>query len=176
MQRTGADRPWWERGLAGRAYFRGYALTQIDDAKGRVAIPAAMRAVIEENSQAKFCVIAKHEEDPCLIGYDRNYSQILHDKLQLRDDEERAAGRGVSRHNINRAAFGLVEDVSFDSSGRFILPPFMRMKAKLTDLAFFLGVGDTFEIWNPHVLLETPTVAADTKEIVQYLLEQREAA
>jgi MraZ protein len=162
--------------LSNRGIFRGYALNQIDAAKGRVAIPAGMRATIEANSQAKFLVLSKHDEDPCLIGYDREYSPLLHSKLEEREREERQAGRAGSRYNINRSAFGIVEDVSYDTSGRFIIPPFMKKKARLDDLAFFIAVGDTFEIWNPHVLLETPGVDEEVKELVRYLLEEREAA
>jgi len=158
-----------------RELFRSYALNAIDT-KGRVAIPAGLRAVIEKNSATKMLMLSKHESDPCLSGYDREYSRILHSKLEKREDEDRAAGRVPSRHNINRMAFGLVEEIPFDGSGRFILPAFMRKKAGLEDLAFFLGAGDTFEVWNPHRLLEAEGVDEDVKEIVRFLLEEREAA
>ena len=158
--------------MESRGIFRGYALQAVD-AKGRVAIPAGLRATIERNSPDKFLVLSKHESDACLVGYDREFSPILHARLQQREAEDRAAGRTGSRHNINRAAFGLVEDVSFDSSGRFILPSFMRKKAGIEDWAFFLATGDTFDIWNPDTALASETLDEDTKDVIRHLKEER---
>jgi MraZ protein len=158
-----------ERGL-----FRGHALNAID-AKGRVAIPAFLRAVIEKNSDGRFLIIAKHECDPCLTGYDRGWSQLLHARLERDEEIERAAGRTFDRHNSNRRAFGLVEEVPYDASGRFILPEFFRRKAQLKDSAFFFGTANTFEIWNPRLLLETPGIDEEMKEIASFLVAQRGA-
>jgi MraZ protein len=57
-----------------REAFNGFAMTAVDG-KGRVAIPASMRAVIERNVEAgggdpRPVVIALHPQDPCLIAYD----------------------------------------------------------------------------------------------------------
>ena len=49
-----------------------------------------------------------------------------------------------------RRTFGITEEVPYDSSGRIILPPMMRRKGQIEDLALFVGVGGTFEIWNPQ--------------------------
>ena len=74
----------------------------------------------------------------------------------LQRDEARAldAGRDVDRDNIGRLAFGTGEELPFDASGRFILPAFYRETAGLTDLAFFIGIGERFEIWNPQAILK----------------------
>ena len=50
-------------------------------------------------------------------------------------------------------AFGATEEVPYDSSGRIIVPPMMRRKGQLDDLALFIGVGETFQIWNPKLFL-----------------------
>lgn len=159
-----------ERGL-----FRGHGLQAIDG-KGRVAIPAPLRAVIERNSGERVLLISRHEADPCLIGYDRDWSELLHARLARQEERALDKGESVDRHTIARRAFGLVEDVPFDASGRFILPPFFRAKGQLEDLAFFYATGDNFEIWNPRVLIETPGIDDDTKEIVAYHLAARGAA
>ncbi len=161
--------------MSERGLFRGHALQAIDG-KGRVAIPAPLRAVIERNSGDRILLISKHDSDPCLIGYDRTWSELLHARLER--DEARALDKGqsVDRHNIARRAFGLVEEVPFDASGRFILPPFFRSKGQLGDLAFFYATGDTFEIWNPKVLIATPGIDEETKEIVAFHLDARGAA
>jgi MraZ protein len=159
-----------ERGL-----FRGHALNAID-AKGRVAIPAFLRAVIEKNSDGRVLIIGKHDYDPCLTGYDRGWSQLLHARLEREEERERAAGREFDYHNNNRRAFGLVEEVPYDSSGRFILPSFFRARAQLDDLGFFFGTGNAFEIWNPRILIETPGVDSEMKDIARFLIEERGGA
>ena len=160
--------------LADRGLFRGYGLQAIDG-KGRVAIPAPLRAVIERNSGDRVLVMATHEADPCLSGYDRNWSDLL--RARIDRDESRAlnADRPVDRHNIARRAFGIIDEVPFDASGRFILPAYFRDKGQLTDLAFFLGTGDVFEIWNPQVLLDQPGVDRDLKDLVAFHLKNRTA-
>ena len=158
--------------MAERGLFRGHALQAIDG-KGRVAVPATLRAVIERNTGDRTLLIAKHDADPCLTGYDRGWSELLHARLEREEARALDAGKDVDRHNIARRAFGAVDEVPFDASGRFILPPFFRAKGKLDDLAFFLGTGDTFEIWNPHVLIETPGIDADLKDMVSYYLSAK---
>lgn len=161
--------------MSGRALFTGHALNAID-AKGRVAIPAGLRQAIEANGDGRNLIIAKHEVDDCLIGYDRGWSTLLHARLERTEDRAADAGRDYSRHNPARRAFGLVEDVPYDASGRFILPPMLKDRAKLTDLALFLGTGDTFEIWNPRILIEAPSMDAEIKDVARWLLEARDAA
>lgn len=161
--------------MSGRALFTGHALNAIDG-KGRVAIPAGMRAAIEANGDGRNLIIAKHESDDCLIGYDRGWSALLHARLERTEDRAADAGKDYSRHNPARRAFGLIEDVPYDASGRFILPPMLRDRAKLTDLALFLGTGDTFEIWNPRILIEAPSMDAEIKDVARWLLEARGGA
>lgn len=162
--------------MSGRALFTNHALNAIDG-KGRVAIPAGMRAAIEANgAEGRNLIIAKHETDDCLIGYDRAWSALLHARLERKEDRAADAGRDYSPHNPARRAFGLIEDVPYDASGRFILPPMLKARAKLDDLAFFLGTGDTFEIWNPRILIEAPSMDAEIKDAVRWLLDARGAA
>lgn len=158
--------------MSGRALFTGHALNAID-AKGRVAVPAGLRQAVEANGDGRNLIIAKHEADQCLIGYDRGWSTLLHERMNRTEARAEDAGRDYSRHNPNRRAFGLVEDVPFDASGRFILPPMLRARAKLDDLAFFLGTGDTFEIWNPRLVVDDPAVDEEIKDAVRWLLDAR---
>jgi len=158
--------------VAERGLFRGYGLQGIDG-KGRVAIPAQMRLTIERNSPDSKILIDPHAVDPCLTAADLGWSDLL--MAQLQRDEERAldAGQPFDRHNSARNAFGRGDSVPFDSSGRFILPPFLRMKAKLENLAFFVGAGNTFEIWNPQVLLAASGIDETLKEMVSWHLAER---
>ncbi len=155
-----------------RELFQGYAINGID-AKGRVSIPATLRAAIEHNGDGRFVTIARHESASCLIGYDRGWGRLLREQLRADEAAERAAGRSYDRHNANRRAFGPVEPTPYDTSGRFILQGFLRDRAKLADKAFFYGTGDTFEIWCPSVLAAAQGVDEEMKEVCAWLLKQR---
>ena len=44
---------------------------------------------------------------------------------------------------------------------------------KLVPLALFIGVGETFQIWNPTTFLEDPRVPEDMKDIARFRIEER---
>ena len=73
-------------------------------------------------------------------------------------------------------AFAATEEVPYDSSGRILMPPMMRRKGEINDLALFLGTGETFQIWNPQALLDDPRIPEDLKDITRFRLEERKAS
>lgn len=158
-----------------RGQYQGSALQAIDG-KGRVAIPANLRATIERNATDRLVLIAPHESDACLSGYDRGWSEALASRIDRQEQRALDSGGQFDRHATARQAFAMVDEVPFDASGRFILPPFLRRKAQLDDLAVFVGALGTFEIWNPQVLLAAGNVPSGLKEKVEYLLAERAAA
>ena len=153
--------------------FNGSALNAVD-AKGRLSIPAFIRSVVERRSDAKAIVVGAHEVDPCLTAYDRGYARHLHienERRRLLEEGQSGSGDNVGHFRRARRTFGLTEDVPYDPSGRIILPPMMRRKGRIEDLALFVGVGGTFEIWNPRLALESGD--PDLRELAAYRLEER---
>jgi MraZ protein len=154
--------------------FNGSALNGVD-AKGRLSVPAFIRAMIERRSTEKAIVLGKHESDNCLVGYDAAYKSILLEEVRrrrLRDEEQ-----GVSvaaHHSRTRRAFGLTESAPYDSSGRIILPPMMRKLAGIEELVLFVGAGETFEIWNPKLAMASGD--EDLAALAAWRLEERAAA
>jgi len=63
------------------ALFQGSALNAVD-AKGRVSVPAFLRAVIEKRGDAKTIVLAKHDQFSCLSAYDPAYAALRHEKIE----------------------------------------------------------------------------------------------
>lgn len=166
--------------LSEREAFNGFAMTAVDG-KGRVAIPASLRAVIERNVELgggdpRTVVIALHPKDPCLIAYDPAWLKRSHERLERRE-ETRELENGEIDYNTKRRALTLTETAGFDSSGRFVLPDFYAMKAKLSAGAdaVFSGAGNFFEIWNPDVLLAAEGVDATLKELVEFTRAKRGA-
>jgi MraZ protein len=151
--------------------FNGSALNAVD-AKGRLSVPAFIRGVVERRSDAKAIVIGQHAVDPCLTAYDRGYGRHLQLELERkRLQEETQGGDAAAHYSRARRTFGITEDVPYDTSGRIILPPMMRRKGQIEDLALFVGVGGTFEIWNPYVALATGD--EDLKDLAAYRLEEK---
>ena len=153
--------------------FQGSALNAVD-AKGRVSIPAFLRSVVERRGDARTIVLAKHDSFPCLSAYDPAYAALMHGKLErLLEKQETSPEAQLEYQQRNLMAFGATEEVPYDSSGRILFPPMMRRKGGIEELALFLGAGETFQIWNPTVLLGDARVPGDLKDIVRFRLEER---
>jgi MraZ protein len=158
--------------VSDRELFSGYGLSPID-AKGRVAIPPDLRPTIEANSAERIIFLAQHDCDPCLIGYDRAWANLLSAEIQRDEALERSAGRSFDRHNTRRRAFSITERLPFDTSGRFVLNGFLREDMKLTNFAFFAGVGHVFEIWDPQTLLDAADVDDRVKRACRWHMAQK---
>jgi MraZ protein len=153
--------------------FQGSALNAVD-AKGRVSVPAFLRSVIERRGDARTIVLARHDAFPCISAYDPGYAALKHAKLErLLEKQETDPGAEFDHARRTMMAFGATEEVPYDSSGRIIVPPMMRRKGQLADLALFIGVGETFQIWNPTMFLADPGVPEDMKDIARFRIEER---
>jgi len=156
--------------------FQGSALNAVD-AKGRVSIPSFLRSVVERRGDARTIVLAKHEAFACLSAYDPAYAALKHSKLErLLEKEETNPDAALEYQQRNLMAFAATEEVPYDSSGRILFPPMMRLKGQIGDLALFLGAGETFQIWNPKLLLADKRIPEDLKYIARFRLEERGAS
>ena len=153
--------------------FQGSALNAVD-AKGRVSVPAFLRQVIERRGDARNIVLAKHDHFQALSAYDPAHSALKHSKLErLLEKQETDPATELEHARRTMMAFGATEEVPYDSSGRVIIPLMMRRKAGIEDLALFIGVGETFQMWNPTLFLADPNVPEDMKDIARFRLEER---
>jgi MraZ protein len=145
--------------------FNGSALRAVGS-NGDVILPPFVRTVLERRSDSVAVVIGLHESDPCLRGYDRGYLRILH-----AEHERRRLGDGADDHDARaRRTFGFAEEASFGADGGITLPPLMRGKGKIEELALFVGAGGAFEIWNPRSALESGDIAL--RELAVWRLEE----
>ena len=153
--------------------FQGSALNAVD-AKGRVSVPAFLRAVIERRGDARTIVLAKHDAFTALSAYDPAYAAYRHAKLErLLEKQETDPAAELDYARRTMMAFGATEEVPYDSSGRILLPSMMRRKGEIVDLALFIGVGETFQIWNPERFLADKNIPDDMKDIARFRLEER---
>ncbi len=163
-----------ERGMVRVELYEGFALQAVDE-KGRVAIPADLRAAVERNSDIRQVVVGRHPFDPCLSVHDLSWSLEKHQRIDDAGASPFAGDGGAAR--IKRRAFGAVERAPFDASGRFSIPPFFRAKAQIGKWAFFTASGETFDIWAPEVLMANADPEnEEIREICEFLCQQKKVA
>ncbi len=151
--------------------FLGNALNGID-AKNRVSIPSGFRDVIAARSEARTVVLAPAERADCLVGYDPGYPVKVRAELM-----ERFAGEySEQRDDQFRAVFGSAEKAPIDDNGRIILSPSMKDIGEIERTALFWGMGDYFEIWNPHRFIERPNLDGRIVRLVNRLIAIRGVA
>ena len=163
--------------MAGRTIYQGVGLQLVDD-KGRVAIPAPLRNAIIANSSPEDMkdgprvTIAVHPVSKCLIGYDRAWASLELERATRREEAHTGAD-GEYDYNIKRRVSGGGEEAGFDASGRFVLAPFPRFYAGVRKYAFFYGVMDYFEVWDPETLLATDDAPDVMKAAARFFLAEK---
>lgn len=152
------------RVLAPGHLFAGNALNALD-AKGRLSVPAFIRQTLERRDGGAL-VLRPHAEYRCLVGYDSSYGTMLLQRAEQRlgDNPDTAA-----EMQMQAALFGSTLEVSSDTSGRIVLPPRLKRRAEIEDLALFIGMVGDFQIWNPEHALNCDVeairnIAADAIE------------
>jgi MraZ protein len=160
----------WGASVEREHLFRGSALNAID-AKGRLSVPAFIRQKIERRSDEKILVLSPHSDFQCLVGYDANYSAVMQDKAEKRLGENPDP---LAELEMQASLFAGTVDTTYDASGRIILPPRLKKRASIDELAMFIGMGGEFQIWNPQLALKCE--AAAIRAVAADLLEERGAA
>ncbi|GAA4764639.1 hypothetical protein GCM10023219_06660 [Stakelama sediminis] len=164
--------------MAERGNYFGNGLQLVDD-KGRVAIPATLRATLERNCNAepgskiaRQFIISAHSRAPCILAYDFDQGEA-----RVREAEARAAAlsedRAVDADNMIRDAAMGADYYQYDSSGRFILSGFPRFHANIGKHALFVGAGKEIEIWDPATLLSYDGASPRLVSLCKFLLAEK---
>jgi MraZ protein len=168
-------------GVSERELYQGYGLQSVDE-KGRVAVPASLRGSIETNNPGdgegkplRKLILSTHPRENCLIGYDLRYTASLAERLTARELANPSHDGDID-YNIKRKGGGAAESLPFDASGRFILPPFPRFQAQIGAHAFFWGVLDFFEIWDPKTLIECDSATEVQKAAARFFMAEKGVA
>ena len=160
------------RGALEHLVSQGSALNAVD-AKGRVSIPAFLRGVIERRSDARTVVLAKHEAFPCLSAYYLAYAA-------LRARQVRAAAREGRNEPRRTALISAAQSHRLRRHRRSALrqlrpnPRFRRWTRRqgrnLAISPCSSALAETFQIWNPKLLLKDPRIPEDLKDIARFRL------
>jgi len=126
------------------SHFLGTHTNRID-AKGRVSIPApyraALRALAAEGTPP--LILRTSHKNPCIECWPSRYFEELAPPLENMD---------VFDDDHDDLAMALYPDASHfdpDREGRIALPENLIEHAGLKETVYFMGLGRTFQIWEP---------------------------
>lgn len=124
------------------AGFKGQAEYSVDT-KGRMAIPAKMRNVLNPEAKSTFTVTRGFEK--CIFLYPLDRWMEMEEEIGSLSTYDREA-RAFTRRIMMWA-----EEVTLDGQGRIRLPEALIEFAGIDDKSLVLGAYDRIEIWNPEV-------------------------
>lgn len=122
------------------------------DKKGRVSVPAAYRAALE-NEQYQGIIAYPSLTGPSIEGFGRDVLEELNRRRfdhSIENGDFSAALVGGSSDGLVETIMSLSSEMPFDSEGRIILPSRLTEHAGITDRATFVGRGTRFQIWAPE--------------------------
>lgn len=122
------------------------------DAKGRVSVPAQFRGALqalsasqsESSDAASGFVVFPAARHAALEGF----SWTMMDELSRRLDQFPIFSS--PQDDLAAAVFASATPVSYDETGRILLPKDLLAHAGITDTALFVGLGNKFQIWQPE--------------------------
>lgn len=124
------------------------------DAKGRLAIPARFRAVLEDG------VVLTRGIDRCVTAYPMPVWNELAEKisaLSMTDPNAR---------QFRRMMFAGAANLELDGQGRIVLPAALREFAEIDREVVVVGVNSSFEVWSPDRWREMEAVVDDDGEVI----------
>lgn len=113
------------------------------DGKGRVSLPADYRDLLAEDPSRSFYVFPSPNTN-CLEACDREFIQRVAESIEEQAEMFSEEEEGLSQ------IISSARRVSYDSTGRFVLPVEFQQFAKIADKAVFVGKAARFQIWNPE--------------------------
>jgi MraZ protein len=122
------------------------------DAKGRISIPAAFRAVLTRDGFEGVFALRSLSQPAVDAGGHALIGQI--DRLLSGYDVFSDAYQTLST-----ALLGGGDTLALDGEGRIVLPDWVRTQTGVTDEVIFVGQGTKFQIWSPERFAEMETAA-----------------
>jgi MraZ protein len=120
--------------------FRGLNLINLDP-KGRFAMPARYREILQELCGGKL-IATIDTEQKCLLIYSEPAWLEIEKKLSVLPSFDLQARR------IQRLLIGHATEIEWDTAGRLLIPPPLREYADLQKEIALVGQGNKFEVWN----------------------------
>ena len=115
------------------------------DAKGRVSVPAPFRAALRGagDGEAAGLVLRPSHQHACIEAWPAAAFQALATPLDQLDVFSQA------HDDLAAALYADAYPMEPDKEGRIVLPEFLVEHAGLAEAVAFVGMGRTFQIWEP---------------------------
>ncbi len=112
------------------------------DAKGRVSVPSSFRSVLEESGfKGMICYPSPVLNSVEGCGFNRI--------KKLSDTIDALGPFSKERSAFSTSLLADSHQLSFDTEGRVILPNKLVEFASIKDQVSFVGMGETFQMWDP---------------------------
>jgi len=157
--------------VSGVYAYSGSAISAIDD-KGRLSVPAFLRKNLIASSNDRILCLGTHEKWGCLVGFGLSRKVDMLAEIDREEATAIARGEPYDRDAAGARKFSSLQDLSFDASGRFVLPPMLQAIGGLENKVLFHGIGSLFCLWNPQTLLDTPDDVPVDKRMVEFHLKE----
>lgn len=112
------------------------------DRKGRVSVPATFRAALVSQS-FNGIVAFRSFKHPAIDGNGM-------DRLEMMSASLETVEQFSEDYDSLAAIFAEAQQLSFDGEGRIVLTESLIEHAGITESAAFVGLGPTFQIWEPE--------------------------
>lgn len=157
--------------MSGAFVYSGSALAAIDD-KGRLSVPSFLRKDLIASSEGRVLCLGTHEKWDCLVGFGLSRKAEMLAEINREEDIAIARGEAYDRDAAGARKFSSLQELNFDASGRFIMPPILQAVADMSEHVMFHGNGSTFCLWDPQTLLDTAADVPVNKKLVRFHLDE----
>ena len=113
------------------------------DSKNRVSVPSSFRSSLQKQSFNGVITFPSYKYkslDAC--GIDR--------MERISNDIDQNNNFSKEEFEVVSLCFGEAEQLPFDKEGRITLPKKLKQHAEISGDVLFVGIGPTFQIWNPE--------------------------
>ena len=126
--------------LLGAKLFHGPSNATLD-AKGRFALPSALRKQLPDDVD-KSLVFTCDPDFDCLLIYPPSTWQAVLEDLLSRSNVNRVV------RQFQRSFIGNACELECDANGRILIPPVLREYAHLNNKLVLAGMGNKIELWS----------------------------
>lgn len=141
----------------GPAGYSGQGFSPRGD-KGRYVLPPAFRhAIAPSERDPRILCLAKHDRWNCLTGFGPARTESFEAQLDREEDNAVRLQKKDFDRELRSTQLWSFSEVSFDASGRFILPDHLAELCAIDQGICFLGGGPFFTLWAPKQLYRMDT-------------------
>jgi MraZ protein len=112
------------------------------DRKGRVSVPATFRAAVADQSFPGIVVFPSFKYEALDASGIKRIEEMTARQNTLDEFSDEHENIGM--------LFAMSQPLPFDTEGRIVLPENLAGHAHITDSAAFVGLGKSFQIWEPN--------------------------